>query len=489
VRILKKIFLCATIFVAVSLPLAAEERIALVVGNGSYGSVASLDNPVRDAALIASTLEALNFNVTLLSDADQIELKRAISQFGRELRASGTDTVGLFYYAGHGVQSFGTNYLLPVDASLTDAADLGLVALEASAVLRQMASAGNRTNIVILDACRNNPFERITSLDDNGLAEMKAPTGTYLAYATAPGAVALDGLRGNSPFTQALAAEMKRENLPIEQVFKNVRVKVISQTGGAQTPWDTSSLTSNFVFKAGILPTADEIAEQQLWRAVEVSRDPVQLMLFLRSYPEGQFREDARAMLSEVMQSELGESTTTVPEVVTEPEIEEPSDREAELIEVARSSGYMRNYEAYLAEFPAGVFAELAKLEIRTLRAEAETTAPVEKEPAQKAAVANPPAGVVLFNTPLIEGPNEIVGLTIEQLVAGTPLFSPIEGIPETLWKGKECSSCHAWTREALCTQATTYLSLSMQRSLSKEHPYGGVFKQNLKSWAAGGCE
>lgn len=185
------------------------------------------------------------------------------------------------------MQSFGKNYLLPVDASLADAADLDFVALEAASVLRQMASARNRTNIVIFDACRNNPFEEIAALNDNGLAEMKAPRGTYLAYATEPGGVALDGLDGNSPFTS---------------------------------------------------------------------------------------------------------------------------------------------------------------------------------------------------------GPPEIAGKTIAEVVALSPLFSPIEGIPDELWKGQRCSNCHQWTRDALCTQANSYLTENAARSLAKEHPFGGPFKGSLRNWAQGGC-
>ena len=135
---------------------AAEERIALVVGNQTYSAVSSLDNPVNDATLISDALQMAGFEVTLLLNADQSAFKQAVAQFGRTLRAKGQETVGLFYYAGHGVQSFGTNYLLPVDAALTDAADLDLVALEAAAVLRQMASARNRTNIIILNLLMQN---------------------------------------------------------------------------------------------------------------------------------------------------------------------------------------------------------------------------------------------------------------------------------------------------------------------------------------------
>ena len=419
-------------------PAFAQQRIALVVGNGVYDSVVELDNPVNDALLISKTLEGLDFKVTLVTDATQFEFKRAVSQFGRDLRAGGRDTVGLFYYAGHGVQSFGANYLLPVDASLTDAADLDLVALEASAVLRQMASARNQTNIFILDACRNNPFEAVASMNDNGLAEMNAPTGTYLAYATAPGAVSLDGAGGNSPFTSALAVEMTREGLQIEQVFKKVRVSVIDETRGVQTPWDTSSLTTNFVFNPGAKQTPEQVAEEQLWNSVSASRDPVQIMLFIRSYPGGTYIEEARDMLSVVMREELS------------------GDGEGEGTEIAALPN---------------------------------TAEPPPQFDTQSPAVEDPASRSILFSVPLSQVEGALVGRSIKELIAGSPLYPPVEGLPEEFWKAKKCTDCHAWDREILCTQAKTYLELSAQRALGKEHPYGGGFKRTLKTWAAGGCE
>ncbi|MEM9124737.1 MAG: caspase domain-containing protein, partial [Pseudomonadota bacterium] len=267
---------------------AAEPRIALVVGNSAYGSVSALDNPVNDARLMAEKLSELGFEVRHLSDSNQIDMKRAIAQFGRDLRNGGESAVGLFYYAGHGVQSFGSNYLLPVDVSLSDPADLDLMAVEARSVLHQMASANNKTNIVILDACRNNPFEDLADMDDNGLAEMKAPTGTFLAYATDPGGVALDGESGNSPFTLSLAKHIETPGMAIEQLFKKVRVDVLDETRGLQTPWDTSSLTQDFAFA---IETETQIlqqvqSEEEQWQQVVNSRDPVQIMLFLRSFPD-----------------------------------------------------------------------------------------------------------------------------------------------------------------------------------------------------------
>ena len=281
----------------------------------------------------------MGFKVTLLGDASQIEMKRAIAQFGRELRKAGSDATGLFYYAGHGVQSFGNNYLLPVDVALSDAADLDLVAVEAQSVLRQMASARNRTNIVILDACRNNPFSEIPDLNDNGLAEMKAPTGTFLAYATAPGGVAMDGLGDNSPFTEAVVKHIQEPGQPIEQLFKQVRRSVLTQSNGLQTPWDASSLVSDFLFvDQPVTPKPVESGELQVWRSVQATRDPLQLTLFLRGYPDGEYAVEARTLLAEIIEEELAPAPTT-PAVP-------PTEGENALSQAAQADGGIAAYDS-----------------------------------------------------------------------------------------------------------------------------------------------
>jgi hypothetical protein len=481
-------------FLALVAPALAETRIALVVGNAGYQAVVSLENAVHDARLMAATLETRGFQTTLLTDADRATLTRAIGEFGRALREAGSEATGLFYYAGHGVQSFGTNYLLPVDARLTDAADLALVAVEAEAVLRQMASARNLTNIVILDACRNNPFQGIPDMNDNGLAEMKAPTGTFLAYSTAPGAVALDGTGGNSPFTRALAAQIAIDGQPIEQLFRSARVAVLEETNGAQTPWDASSLTREFFFTPPVVVSAEELADAQLWDSVRATRDPVQIMLFLRGYPDSRFAGEARQLLAELIDAEL-EPSAAPPVAATPPQV--PAADEQELMARAQASGDPADYQAYLDAYPAGVFSELARTELKAIGEQLAAAAPppAAAEAPEPAAPAPPPAtsGGVLpasvgFSQPLQGVAAEIDGRSIEELIRGAPLYPPIDGLPEELWKGQTCSNCHAWTRDALCDQARTYLGASAERSLQKPHPLGAEFKSVLGIWAAGDC-
>ena len=483
------------LLVAGAAPGWAQERIALVIGNSNYQSVSPLDNPTRDAELIASTLEQIDFQVTLLIDATQVEMKQALSDFGRNLRNGGADTTGLFYYAGHGVQSFGNNYLLPVDVSLNDAADLDLEGVEAQSVLRQMASARNRTNFVILDACRNNPFENMAEFDSPGLAEMKAPTGTFLSYATSPGAVALDGLGQNSPFTTALAREMTRPGVAVEQMFKQVRVSVLEQTNGLQTPWDTSSLTNDFTFVNAPTEKPEDFAARQLWESVQATRDPVQIMLFLRGYGDSPYAEEARALLAEVIETEL---TSDAP-AVERPAPAGPSEDEQTLFETAQANPTVDAYQRYLDAFPNGTFAEFARGEIAALEAQAsvdpvgEGVSPTTEETElamatveqERSSVPN----VVKFNLPLVAPGSVIDGIILSEITNMSPLFPPVEGLPEEYWKEQTCSNCHEWTQQRLCDQANVYVTLSGQKSLEKPHPFGGILKRNLRQWAVGGCE
>jgi len=486
-----------------------KDRLALVIGNGAYQTIAALDNPVNDATLMAERLRAVGFDVILVTDATQTELGRAISSFGRKLRDAGDDATGLFFYAGHGVQSFGNNYLLPVDINLLDAADLSLVGIPANAVMRQMYSARNRTNIFILDACRNNPFSAIPDLNDNGLAEMKAPRGTFLSYSTAPGDVAVDGIGANSPFTEALAARLSEPGMPIEALFKDVRKTVLKQTNGLQTPWDTSSLTVDFQFSPAKAPTPEELQMRQLWDSVKLSQDPIQVLLFLRANPDTIYTGEARELLAKLLPNTLNQQAGAAPSPAPKtgpepapatapapPPRVDPAVAERDLIEQARTAGTAEAYQAYLDAYPQGAFAELARLELTTIETKAPSKDPIAEplplspESAPASAPAEPsdsPPGQIAFNAPLGVGSPEIATRSIAELITGSPLFPPVEGLPESFWKEKTCSACHNWVQENLCTQAQTYVKDSA-RALDKQHPFGGAFKKALKDWASGGC-
>jgi uncharacterized caspase-like protein len=477
-------------------PAAAEERLALVVGNSSYASVSSLENPANDARLMAQSLADLGFRVTLLVDSPRAEMMQGIRQFGRDLRNAGTDATGLFYFAGHGVQSFGTNYLIPTDISVSDPADLDLVAIEAQSVLRQMFSARNRTNIVILDACRNNPFSDIPDFNDNGLAEMQAPTGTFLSYATAPGGVALDGLDGNSPFTKAVARHINTPGLKVEQLFKQVRVDVIAETSGQQTPWDASSLTTDFVFSQKPTLSARDLEAQTLWNSVKDSGDTVQIMLFLRAYGDSIFAPEAKTVLSTLLNEEL--SATAAPDAAPKPARPSASEAaEQQMFSAAQSDASVSGFQSYLDAYPNGIFSEIAKQEILALQngnsqdpiGEGVTPDPNRAEAALAPVAPLPGTPTLTFDTPLVSEDPEINGRSIAELISATPFYPPVEGLPESYWKGQVCSNCHQWTQERICEQATTYVQANRQRSLEKPHPFGGPFKQNLRIWAEAGCQ
>ncbi|MBT8078874.1 MAG: caspase family protein [Gammaproteobacteria bacterium] len=234
----------------------AGDKIALVIGNSDY-AFSPLVNPTNDAADMGAALEALGFEVTVLLNADQRAMKRAIDEFGRKLdRDRGT---GLFYFAGHGVQVRGRNYLVPVNARIRTENDVEYESVDAGRVLAKMEDAGNELNIVILDACRNNPFARSFRSARNGLASIDAPSGSLIAYATAPGSVAADGSGRNGLYTANLLRAMQVPGLGLEQVFKRVRVAVREATDGLQTPWENTSLEGDFYF----IPPERRVATQQ----------------------------------------------------------------------------------------------------------------------------------------------------------------------------------------------------------------------------------
>jgi hypothetical protein len=223
---------------------APAGRLALVIGNGAYRE-APLPNPTNDAADMAKALEASGFTVMRLENATLREMHLALREFGDRL---GRTSTGLFYFAGHGLQVRGRNYLLPVDADIAREDEVAFAALDLAAVLEKLDSARNPVNFVVLDACRNNPFGKRFQPAAKGLAQVDAPPGTLIAFATAPGSVSSDGAGRNGLYTHHLLREMRKAGAPVEEVFKSVRGAVRKESSGQQVPWESTSLETAFSF-------------------------------------------------------------------------------------------------------------------------------------------------------------------------------------------------------------------------------------------------
>ncbi|MBF0541028.1 MAG: caspase family protein [Nitrospirae bacterium] len=307
--------------------MVSEKRVALVIGNGDYKNIKKLRNPVNDAQAMASVLKGLNFKVISGFNLTQKDMRKIISQFGDEISNGG---VGLFYFAGHGIQIKGENYLIPVDADVHSEKDVDPEAINANIVLENMAYAKNRLNIVILDACRDNPFKGFRSAGGGGLAQMKAPEGTYIAYATSPGSVASDGDGQNGLYTQELIKNMEKPGLQIEQMFKGVRESVKSISHDQQTPWESTSITGEFYFKidtnvkpstvsesASLTPQKGYDAETEAWAAIKDSKDPQDFKEFITAFPNSSLAVSARLKMRQLEKPQPSSQQTNNPPQIT----------------------------------------------------------------------------------------------------------------------------------------------------------------------------
>jgi uncharacterized caspase-like protein len=283
---------------------AAERRVALVIGNASY-KMAPLKNPLNDAHDMAKALRGLGFEVIERQNLSREAFSGVVREFGDRLRGA---TVGLFYFAGHGLQVRGRNFLVPVDADIAREDEVPYRSFDVNEVLDKMDSARTPVNLVVLDACRNNPFARSFKTSQLGLAQMDAPTGTLIAFATAPGSVAQDGDAGaNGLYTGALLKHIATPGMAVEQMFKRVRVDVVAGSKSSQVPWESSSLSRDFSFAAGAAQAAapatspaaafatTELAlELAFWDAVKDSRNAADYKAYLEQYPQGRFAALAR---------------------------------------------------------------------------------------------------------------------------------------------------------------------------------------------------
>lgn len=300
-------------------PPPTPPRVALVIGNGAYSN-APLKNSVNDARDIAQALRELGFEVIYRENVSQNDMKRSIRAFGDKTRAGG---VRLFYYAGHGVQVNGENYLIPIGAEFANEQEVEYETVHLGLILAQMEEVKNSINIVVLDACRNNPFARSFRSASRGLASVNAPTGTLIAYATAPGSVASDGTADNGIYTQELLRYMRTPGVGVEEIFKRVRISVREKTQGRQTPWESSSLTGDFFFLSGkgapksveaAGPSVDSAAvELSFWDSVKNSSDPEDFNAYLERYPNGTFASLAKRRIQAVQGKSSGNTEPPQP--------------------------------------------------------------------------------------------------------------------------------------------------------------------------------
>ena len=283
--------------------LLTAPRRALVIGNSSY-AVGPLKNPANDASAIAEELRGQGFEVTLGLDLKRDEMTQLVGAYGQSLAR--TKPVAVFYFAGHGVQLAWRNYLVPVDATLKSPADVKAQCIDVNSVIAGIGKAANPMNVIILDACRDDPFG---TAEQKGLSQLDAPPGTLLAYATSPGNVASDGTGANGLYTEHLLREMKVPEAKIEDVFKRVRLAVRRGSNGLQIPWESTSLEEDFWFipPKQLRKLAEDEAERaflqeaELWKRTDGAKAAGPLEEYLRRYPSGRFAELAQLQLDELL--------------------------------------------------------------------------------------------------------------------------------------------------------------------------------------------
>jgi TPR repeat protein len=340
----------------------AETRVALVIGNGAYREVAKLANPLNDASDIAAELKTLGFKVTLGVDLDQAGMERAIAEFA--LAAASAD-VSLFYYSGHGLQVAGRNFLIPVDAELHSEEDIYKRTVNLGEVLK--AQEGEGAHLIFLDACRTNPLKNApAAARAEGLARVGNAAGFLISFATQPDNVAFDGAGRNSPFAQALLGHLATVGENISSTMIEVRKDVLAATGGAQVPWENSSLTRQFYFAPG--DTLGGSPETLLWQLAGGQRDLNLLHIYLERFPDGSHIADVRTLLAELGRSGKG-APDAAPGAAKE-NIEEL------LWKLSRSERQPSLVELYLARYPAGAHVREATGLLASLQQAKDSDAP-----------------------------------------------------------------------------------------------------------------
>ena len=335
-------FITLALACALAAPRAhAADRVALLIGNNNYAST-PLRNAANDARDLSEALKELGFKVIVRENASRKDMIEAIREFGQALDGA---SAALFFYAGHAMQFKDRNYLIPIDAAMGSEEDVTFFSVEIGQVFDRMDRARTRFNFIILDACRDNPFAASFKTTSQGLAQMSSPSGTLIAYATAPGSVAADGYGRNGIYTKHILQNIRVPDLPVEIMFKRVREGVERETRRLQTPWDSSSLKGDFAFNASAAPRTSTAAapgpspgpsaditlqiEREFWISVRDSNRPDDIQAYLDKYPQGNFASLARNRLEALVRpgtrvAAAVEAPRPVPEKPAEPAPHKP---------------------------------------------------------------------------------------------------------------------------------------------------------------------
>lgn len=438
----RKLIVAGYALLATTLPISAQERIALVMGSAAYQTAAPVPAAQENAQIVADGLTALGFDVNLVINANLRFQRFSIQQYLDALQQAEPGSVGIVYYQGHGVAVSGTNYLLPPNITSGDAGTIARTSIDVSSLLTSPADGTGTRSVVILDCCQADPFMSESDTAGQAFVPLDAPDGVLLAYAAAIG----EAVSPDSTFAMDLMRQIAAPGTSVQDALAALAPNYVS-----------SGVDAAIVLSAPAELTAEDLA----WNAIRETRDPDAVLSFLETYPDGAYSDRAQNLIVALLEQQLEDAAAAqTQEAAPTPQAEAP------VSEIEESVAQQPEADAVSA---AGAAA-------------ADSPGPVDVE-------AEIASSEVSFAAPLTAGSPEVMGKSIEQLIAGVALFAPIEGLPEELWKGQNCASCHEWNPANLCEQANFYLGDAGAANLTKLHPYGGTFKQNLVQWARGGCQ
>jgi uncharacterized caspase-like protein len=303
-------------------PNAREKRLALVIGNAAYKN-GPLANPVNDARSIATKLRSLGFEVIQKENLKTREIGSVYREFRQKIEPGST---ALVFYAGHGLQFKGQNYFPAIDSQIDGEEDVPMQSLNLSVLLDNMEEAKAGVSIVLLDACRDNPFARRFRSASRGLAKVETASGTLIHYATRPGSVASDGDGANGTYTEALLAQLVEPGIPVELMLKKVSNRVVAKTSGKQEPWVEGSLRGDFYFLPGtpITPQAPIDSEAEAWQAADNLGSTAAYKAYLEDFKNGRYASIAKIKLRALEDSLMVKNNQVTTPVILEKAIKEP---------------------------------------------------------------------------------------------------------------------------------------------------------------------